>query len=141
MRFKLPDCGDSRIVKRFMWFPTRIGRTVYWLETINIKQYYSSYRCWTNHTVVHDIPKKSVDQWVTAKLQLIVEAAHTAGWKESMGEIEIPNEDELTVFLLNIYEVWEREGRPKSFAEFSTCELVNRYRKHGAIMFQNDDKE
>lgn len=62
-------------------------------------------------------------------IHYIVEAAHTAGWQEATGLIEIENDEELTKFLLNIYNKWVYGGENKSFTEFSTYEIFNRFKK------------
>lgn len=64
-----------------------------------------------------------------AFIQYIVEAAHTAGWQEARGLIEIENDDELTSFLLDIYYKWENGEQYRSFTEFSTNEILKRYSK------------
>lgn len=38
MRKKLLKNGDTRIVKRFAYFPIRAGDEMRWLEIVNIKQ-------------------------------------------------------------------------------------------------------
>lgn len=41
MRFAVkpkPKDGDTRIIERFLIFPTRIGNEIRWLETIKVRQ-------------------------------------------------------------------------------------------------------
>ena len=61
----------------------------------------------------------------------IVEAAHTAGWQEATGLIEIDDDgDDLAAFLVNIYYMWNHGEKTVSFTEFSTNEILKRYGKH-----------
>ena len=64
-----------------------------------------------------------------AFIEYIVEAAHTAGWQEAKGLIEIENENELASFLLNIYYKWDGGEKTMSFTQFSTNEILKRYGK------------
>ena len=50
MRWELkidPLNGEERIVEKFLWIPTRIGRDVRWLEFTIIKQKYNRIE-WNN---------------------------------------------------------------------------------------------
>lgn len=60
------------------------------------------------------------------KLQRLIEAAHTAGWMEAKGTIQIDNEDELTEFLLSLHNEWENNV-DKDFREFYAYKLLNHY--------------
>ena len=53
MRFIVPIAGQERKVKKFLWFPTKIQDTIYWLETVTIRQSYNTRRPgWCNDRVV-----------------------------------------------------------------------------------------
>lgn len=53
MRFNRPFTGDERVIRKFIWFPTKINRTVYWLETVTIHQSYNTSTFgWCNDWVV-----------------------------------------------------------------------------------------
>ena len=51
MRFYRPAFGDERKVKRFALFPIKIRSTIYWLETIVIRQHYDNAFGWINDWV------------------------------------------------------------------------------------------
>ncbi len=33
MKIELPKIGEARTRQKFFWWPTRFGRTIYWLES------------------------------------------------------------------------------------------------------------
>ena len=43
MRWKIPNNGDKRIVKRFALFPIRIDNECRWLEFVYIQQFYDDF--------------------------------------------------------------------------------------------------
>lgn len=40
IRKDFPHIGDKRTITRFLFFPTKIGREIRWLETVSILQEY-----------------------------------------------------------------------------------------------------
>lgn len=53
MRFNIPTTGQERKVTKFLWFPTKIQDTIYWLETVTIRQSYNTtHMGWSNDRVV-----------------------------------------------------------------------------------------
>lgn len=48
MRWKVPQTGDYRVIKRFFFIPIEIRGEVRWLETGYIKQQYSFACTWEN---------------------------------------------------------------------------------------------
>lgn len=52
MKFFMPGCNDTRIVKRFALFPIecRFSQTMVWLETCYIKQSYILFEGWVNNS-------------------------------------------------------------------------------------------
>lgn len=43
-----PIFGDTRVINKFLLFPTRISNETRWLESVYIKQKYTTYKSWTN---------------------------------------------------------------------------------------------
>lgn len=37
---KKPEIGDTRIIRRFAWFPVLLEREIRWLEQVTIEQMY-----------------------------------------------------------------------------------------------------
>ena len=64
------------------------------------------------------------------ELEYLIEAAHTVGWMEANGEIEIENEGELTEFLVDIYNEWDKNIKTKSFSEFSAYAILEHYKSN-----------
>lgn len=54
MRIQLPKHGDSREIKRFILFPTVIDTTLYWLETITVRQFYHREHGWLTVDVIEE---------------------------------------------------------------------------------------
>ena len=40
---KNPKEGDTKVVKKFLWFPVCVGRECRWLETATVKYVYQGY--------------------------------------------------------------------------------------------------
>jgi len=40
MKWNNPTSGSSRVVKKFAWWPIRIGKEARWLERVTIRQQY-----------------------------------------------------------------------------------------------------
>lgn len=64
MRFYHPKNLDKRIIKKFALFPIRIKDTTYWLETIYIKQSYTTVFDWIDLEVV---TKEKYEQYLKLK--------------------------------------------------------------------------
>ena len=56
MQFNVPVTGDTREISKFTLFPTKVGRTVYWLERIRIHQSYNTrnFNKWNNDYIIRE---------------------------------------------------------------------------------------
>ncbi len=45
-----PRAGSFRVIKKFLWWPLKIGEETRWLETASIKQEYYYFYGWSNST-------------------------------------------------------------------------------------------
>lgn len=50
MRWKLPEDGDIKLIKKFLLFPRIHEHTIYWLETVTLKFRYSTRRDKFHHS-------------------------------------------------------------------------------------------
>lgn len=64
MRWKLPEKGDLKLVKRFLWLPEKFEKESIWLETVYyVYQFYGSY--WDEE---FKIPKKDITKEKIAEM-------------------------------------------------------------------------
>lgn len=42
IKFIIPKIGDSKIVRKFLWFPVSIDREIRWLEYATVRYKYSN---------------------------------------------------------------------------------------------------
>lgn len=55
IRFTLPITGNTRVIRRFAWFPIKVRNVIYWLEPLKIHQtYHGAYERWHNDWVIED---------------------------------------------------------------------------------------
>jgi hypothetical protein len=52
MRWREPEHGEDRTIKRFIFFPTLIDGIWVWWETIYILQFHSKINGWVNYRIV-----------------------------------------------------------------------------------------
>lgn len=46
MRWTVPLPGDRRTRRKFFWWPEQKGRTVYWLEYVEVLETYTAWERW-----------------------------------------------------------------------------------------------
>jgi hypothetical protein len=54
MKFYLPYTGQQRKIKRFAWYPMKVGHTIYWLEKLTLKQSYVRGYGWRTQYVMEE---------------------------------------------------------------------------------------